>query len=160
MTYLSTLSHYQITVVHTPGKENQFSDFLSRNPIECDGSCQICEYIEEEEESVVRAVNLADILSGKSLVPYTTRSAWNQIQRDCGDLNKVARHLREGTMPSKRIAGQKDVKRYLNKVKLSTNPAAGLLIVQEVQPLQSARQRIVVPREIVDGLVTAIHIRL
>ena len=160
MTFLSTLSHYQIEVEHLSGKNNTFSDFLSRHPVACDGTCQICSFIEETEDSVVRAVNATDILAGKTTVPYTTRGSWYQIQQDCRDLHIVAKHLKDGSTPHRKQKGMKDVKRYLNRVKLSTNPSDGLLIVTEVNPLQPIRQRIVVPRGILDGLLTAMHIRL
>ena len=55
-TFLSTLSHYQIELKHIAGKKNIVSDFASRNPVVCDGSCQVCTFIEELEGSVVNAV--------------------------------------------------------------------------------------------------------
>ena len=49
-----------------------------------------------------------------------------------------------------------DVKRYIKDVVIA---ADCLLIVRDHQPLQPPRERLVVPRSILDGLLTAPHIR-
>ena len=159
-TFLSTLSHYQVELQHLAGRSNTLSDFASRNPISCDGSCQICQFIDEVEESVVNSVSVTDILSRGSPVPYASRGSWYRIQQDCEVLNKVMKFLKNGTIPTRKQKGVKDVKRYLNQVKLSTNPADGLLIVQDIRPLQPVKQRIVVPRNVIDGLLTSMHLKL
>ena len=51
----------------------------------------------------------------------------------------------------------KDVKRYLNVATLAED---GLLIVKQSEPFAPTRQRIVVPRDALPGLLTALHIRL
>lgn len=159
-TFLSTLSHYQVDLQHIPGKSNTFSDFASRNPVSCDGSCQICSFIEEVEDSVVNSVSVTDILSGGSSVPYASRGAWFTLQQDCESLRKVAKHLRHGTVPHRKAVGVGDIKRYLKHVKLSSSPADSLIVVDDDRPLQPTKQRIVVPRGIVDGLLTALHLKL
>ncbi|CAH3186840.1 unnamed protein product [Porites lobata] len=55
------------------------------------------------EDSVVRNVSIHDILNSKSNLPFTTRSAWQQIQHDCPDLRRVHAHLNRGTRPSKKL---------------------------------------------------------
>ena len=50
-----------------------------------------------------------------------------------------------------------DVKWYLNIVTLAS---VGLLVVKCSEPLSADRECIVVPRQLVDGLLTAIHIKL
>ena len=49
-----------------------------------------------------------------------------------------------------------DVKRYLKDVVIA---ADGLLIVRDHQPFQPPRERLVVPRSVLDGLLTALHIQ-
>ena len=119
----------------------------------------MCQFIEEKEDSVVRSVGVTDILLDKTPVPYASRRAWYQIQQDCKELYKVCNHLKYGTTPGK-VKGARDVKRYLGKARLSTNPSDELIIVLEVSPLQPVRQRIVVPRNIIDGLLTVMHLKL
>jgi len=62
-TFLSTVSRYSIHVRHIAGVENLPSDFAGRNPNEClDSSCQICKFIVEFEESVVRSISVDEVL--------------------------------------------------------------------------------------------------
>ena len=159
-TFLSTISHYQVELQHISGKANTFSDFISRNPAPCGGECQVCAFIERTEQSVVRSLSVTDILSGQCPVPYTTRSSWFQVQEACPNLSRVRIHLKNGTNPSKKHKGIADVKRYLNVVSLSTSPADELLIVQKDAPLRASRQQIVIPRSALDGLLTALHLKL
>ena len=49
-----------------------------------------------------------------------------------------------------------DVKRYLRSVTIARD---GLLVVREDRPLAAPSERIVVPRGMIDGLLTAVHIR-
>ena len=51
----------------------------------------------------------------------------------------------------------KDVKRYLN---VATIARDGLLVVKRNDPLSPTRECIIVPRKVLDGLVTALHIQL
>ena len=159
-TFLSTLSHYAVELFHIPGKHNILSDFASRHTLECNGSCQICTFIDETENSVVNSISVTDILHKGNNVPYSSRNAWYKLQQDCPDIQKAIKHLKSGTSPGRKSKGVKDIKRYINVAKLSTYPADGLLIVPANNPLQQSRHRIVVPREVVDGLLTALHLKL
>ena len=109
------------------------------------------------EGSVVRNVSIHDILSSKSSLPFTTRSAWRQFQHDCADLRRVHAHLNQGTRPSKKLTNIRDVKRYLTSVYIASD---GLLVVKRTQQLVPVAEAIVVPRSVLDGLLTALHIKL
>ena len=159
-TFLATISRYQVTLSHIPGKENAVSDYASRNALTCGGSCQICRFIKELETSVVRAVSVEDILAGHCSIPYTTRSTWIQAQQECPDLQQVYRLLRDGRVPSKKKKGMTDVKKYLQHCRLSTSPSDGLIVVLEEKALSPTRQRIAVPKAVLEGLLTALHIQL
>ena len=156
-TFLSTVSRYQVQVRHIAGIENLPSDFASRNPQQClDSSCQICKFIAEMEDSVVRDISVGDVIEGSVRMPFTSRAAWQATQQDCPDLRRTHSHLHQGTRPSKKASKITDVKRYLKDVVIA---ADGLLIVRDSPPFQPNRERIVVPRSVVDGLLTALHIR-
>ena len=102
--FLTTVSRYQVNLQHLAGKANLPSDFTSRNAPDCsEPNCQICNFVHEMEDSVVRNVSIHDILNSKSNLPFTTRSAWQQIQHDCPDLRRVHAHLNRGTRPSKKL---------------------------------------------------------
>ena len=51
----------------------------------------------------------------------------------------------------------KDVKRYFN---VTTAAKDGLLVVKRNEPLAPTRECIVVPRQVLEGLLTALHIQL
>ena len=157
-TFLSTASRFQTMVRHISGAANALSDFSSRNAPACEEpNCQICAFINQTEESVVRAITVEEVLQGMDKLPFTSRPAWLSIQSDCKDLRRTHAHLSQGTRPSKKMTNIKDVKRYLNVCTIGRD---GLLIVRRDQPLAAARECIVVPRQVLYGLLTAIHLRL
>jgi hypothetical protein len=157
-TFLSTVSRYQMSVRHLAGSANIPSDFASRNAPDCtDTMCQICLFVKREEESVVMRISAQDILSGNAKLPFTSRSAWSSIQQECSDLRRCHAHLTQGTRPSKKATNIKDVKRYLNVASIAND---GLLVVRRDQPLSPTRECIVIPRQVVNGLLTALHIQL
>ena len=156
-TFLSTVSRYLVHVRHIAGIDNLPSDFASRNPIECrNPSCQICKFIAKLEDSVVRTTNVDAVLEGSVHMPFTSRAAWQATQQDCSDLRRTHAHLSQGTHPSKKETNLRDIKRYLKDVIIA---ADGLLVVRDSQPFQPIRERIVVPRSVLSGLLTALHIR-
>ena len=156
-TFLSTVSRYQVQLRHIAGIENLPSDFVSKNRRQClDSSCQICKFIAEMEDSVVRDISVSDVIEGSVRMPFTSRAAWQATQQDCPDLRRAHSHLHEGTRPSKKANKIIDVKRYLKDVVIASD---GLLIVRDSPPFQPNRERIIVPRSVVDGLLTALHIR-
>ena len=155
--FLSVVSRYQIDVQHLAGSANIPSDFSSRNAPECcNPQCQICSFISTTEDSVVRSTTSQDI-HNLSNVPFTTRSSWIQIQSECPDLRRTHAHLQQGTRPSKKLTNIKDVKRYLNALTIAKD---GLLVVRKTEPLSPPTELIVIPRSVIDGLVTALHIKL
>ena len=157
-TFLSIVSRYHVKLMHIKGTENALVDFSSRNPINCENSsCQICKFVEEIDESVVRNCSVKDVLESKVNVPFSTRSSWHEIQQSCQDLRRAKAHLVQGTSPSKKQTKIKDVKRYLNIVKIAKD---GLLVVKQQDPLRPAQEKIVVPRQYIHGLLVSIHLKL
>lgn len=157
-TFLSIVSRYGVEVMHIAGKDNIFSDFVSRNPIECEGSCQICDFVEKVEHSVVREVKVSDILSGATRIPYTSRAAWLQVQKDCSDLVKVSDYISQAISPSRKKKGYADIRRYLGIV--SRAKSDGLLVVKRPEIFKQSSERIVIPRGASEGLLTALHLQL
>ena len=157
-TFLSTVSRYSVHIRHITGVENLPSDFASRNPKEClDSSCQICKFIVELEDSVVRNLSVSDVLQGSVKMPFTSRAAWQATQLECPHLRRTQlSHLSQGTRPSKKATKIIDVKCYLKDVVIA---ADSLLVVCDHQPFQPPRERQVVPRSVLVGLLTALHIR-
>ena len=157
--YLSfVVSRYQVTVSHLSGRANILSDFASRNARLCiEPNCQICCFISRTEDSVVRSVSIHDVLNDEMRLPCTTRSAWGSIQSECADLRRAHAHLKQCTRPSKILTNIKDVKRYLSVASIAKD---GLLVVRRCDPFVPPSELIIVPRSVLDGLVTALHIKL
>jgi hypothetical protein len=67
-------------------------------------------------------------------------------------------HLKQGTRSSKKITNINDVKIYLS---VATIEKDGLLVVRRcTRPLSPSTDLILVPRSVVDGFVSALHIKL
>jgi hypothetical protein len=157
-TFLSTVSRYQATVRHVSGAAILPSDFASRNAAPCeDESCQICIFTRQTQDSVIRRASIQDIMSGDARLPFTSRTAWSSIQAECPDLRRTHAHLQQGKRPSKKLTNIRDVKRY---IAVATIAKDGLLVVKRNEPLTPSRERIIVPRQVLEGLLTALHIRL
>ena len=101
--------------------------------------------------------SIQDILTESVRLPYTSRSAWIITQTECPDLQKVHAHLIQGTRPSKQITNAKDIKHYLQ---VATIAKDGLLVVKRNDPLVPPRECIIIPSEVLEGLITALHIKL
>ena len=156
-TFLSTISEFNVELQHLKGDLNMPSDFQSRNPPICaSASCQICKFVNETSESVVRRVSVDEILSGRAQVPYSNRLAWKDIQLNCADLKRVHAHLSSGTRPTPK-SRLTNVKRYLQKVVISKD---GLLVVLQSEPFLPRRELIVVPQQVILGFMTSLHLRL
>ena len=155
--FLSVVSRYQIDIQHLAGSANIPSDFSSRNAAECcNPQCQVCSFISTTEDSFIRSTSSQDI-HNLSNVPFTTRFSWIQIQSECPDLRRTHAHLQHGIRLSKKLTNIKDVKRYLNPLTIAKD---GLLVVRKTDPLSPPTELIVTPRSVLDGLVTALHIKL
>lgn len=73
------------------------------------------------------------------------------------NIRRTIAHLRQGTRPSKKITNIRDVKIYLNVASLARD---GLLVVKKQLPFTPYQGCIVIPRQILDGLLTSLHIKL
>jgi len=157
-TFLSSVSRHHVIIQHLSGASNLPSDFSSRNPIICDEpKCQICGFVRDIDESVVRGLSIRDVVEGRQQLPFTSRKAWLLTQSECRDLRRTRAHLLQGTRPSKKENTIKSVKRYLGKVDIASD---GLLIVRSSDKLAPQKETIVVPEAVLPGLLTALHIRL
>ena len=163
-TFLSAVSRWSAIVSHIQGNRNLVSDFISRNPVSCEESnCQVCTFLKDGMTSVVGekfvgAVSVSDVLDGSVQLPFINKGSWLAIQELCPDLRNVMKYLRNGTTPGKKGKHMKLVKRYLSsKVVLSNS---GVLVVRQLEPFLPVTERIVVPQQILHGIVQVLHINL
>ena len=123
--------------------------------MECvDNSCQICKFVKEFADSVVRKLSVKDVIDGRAQMPFLNRQSWLDSQKQCQDLRKVHALLSLGNRPSKKDTKVRDVKSYLQKVVIARD---GLLVVRDVSPLQLDRERIVILKGFIKGLLMAFH---
>ena len=93
-TFLSIASRYAVEIMHIKGTSNVFSDFASRHPVKCEAdNCAVCEFVSETCNASVGEITVSDVLSGKTKIPYTTKSSWLKIQQLCPDLQRVRKYL-------------------------------------------------------------------
>ena len=53
-----TFNQMNVSLYHISGKDNNISDFISRNPIECTNeNCQVCKFLSVESEIAVKSLN-------------------------------------------------------------------------------------------------------
>lgn len=161
-TFLATVARYNIHIAHVKGAANIVSDFASRNAADCvSDDCQICRFVCDEAMSVVhacRAESVEDVLRGRQPLPYSDRSTWITIQHDCKTLRKVFALKKQGSTLRKKDTHERDVKRYLQFTTISSDGV--LLVVLQQDQFAPVRERIVIPRAVIEGLVVALHVRL
>ena len=159
-TFMSATSRYNADVKHIPGSMNLVSDFASRNPVKCPSpsTCAVCKFIKEEISAVVQQVTVEDILGGKAKIPWTNRGAWKEIQQECSTLRKVKFFKGRGTNPGKKSRHLRQVRRYISSGTILAHD--DLLINPYTPPLGPIQERIVVPDQILHGLLTMLHLNL
>lgn len=159
-TFLSTMSQYRLILQHISGVNNLPADYASRNPSPpCEDShCQVCTFVDNSATATVRSVSVDDILSRKSSMPFLSTTAWKQTQLECRDLRKIYSYLKTGNRPPKRATKIRDIRTYLRVASISRRD--GMLVVQKDVPFSTPLQLIIVPRHILPGLLTALHLRL
>ena len=139
-TFLSTICRYQVLVQYIAGASILPSDFASRNAPECrDMACQVCNFINTTQSSVIRRTSVAEILADKTHLPFTSRAAWLSIQAESPDLRRTHAHLRQGTRPSKKTANITYYVLYHNDINSGrTSPISTCAFVRlciELRPL-------------------------
>ena len=157
-TFLSTISRYQVSVHHLAGTSNCPSDFSSRNAPACtEEHCQVCAFIRVQQDTIVCKVRIDNMLNGAVCLTFSSRATWHSLQAEWPGLRRTHAHLKQGTRPSRKVTKIGDVKRYL---RIATIANDGLVLVKQSDPLVHSREHIVVPRELCDGLLTALHLKL
>ena len=153
---LST-ARYQVVIGQIAGSANLPSDYASHNPVACqDSNCQVCTFVSDLETSVVRILSVTDVTNGTVSMPFTNCPAWVVTQDDCPDLRRVHAHLKQGTRLQRKATSIPHVKRYLQ---VATIAPDGLLVVKETSPFQRCIDCIIVPKQVLLGLPTALHIK-
>jgi hypothetical protein len=156
--FLSTLSRYNVSLQYITGASNIPADYQSRNPVDCqNSSCQICKFIQENEETAVYHITVTDVLEGRSTMPFLTPGTWKSSQQDCPTLRRAYAHLTHGTRPRRKATKIRELKRYLQACSIGRN---GILVVRKERPFAPSSDLTVIPLHILPGLLSALHLRL
>ena len=157
-TFLSVLSRYNVHLMHIKASDNIYSDYITRNAEECTNErCQICKWLADTSESVVRSCTVNDILKSTVPVPFSSRRGWHELQSSDPDMRCASAHLRQGTKPSHKETNIPDVKKYRNVARVAKD---GLLIVEHCTPSGGKCEKIAVPRAYVHGLLECLRLKL
>ena len=88
-----TLNEVNVSLYHISGEDNNISDFISRNPIECTNeNCQVCKFLSAESEITVKSLHTGDIISRNFKIPFTNHVSWKSTQKEDNDLCRVYSH--------------------------------------------------------------------
>ena len=102
-----------------------------------------------------------DIDSGEVSIPFTQTSVWKNIQEADPTLAKIKHHMSGGTIAIRRVLGSSELMKLytlFQQGKLSLNNK-GLVIYVVRDSVGNTKNLIVVPTNIMKGLVTALHIK-
>ena len=170
--FLSTLAAYPVDVVYRKG-DGHPGDYDSRHTVACDlEKCQVCQFafelagptamesmFSDETMTQVNKVDVEDVLAGNVPVPFSQASGWKNIQHENPTLRKLRLHMEGGTIPKRRVRGQTELKRLYDlftKSKISIS-REDILVHQEHDNLGNVTETILVPSQIMKGLVLALH---
>ena len=176
--FLSTLGSFRVELVHKPGL-NHPGDYDSRNCASCSfgKNCQVCifafnltgptaqELAHPAEVTIpdaeVLGVTINDVLSGPAIIPYTQRPGWLDIQQENKVLKKLRLHMQGGTIPARKVQGQKELKSLYTlflhqKITIAKD---NMIVKVDVDKSGDKKETIVVPSNIMKGLIMALHYR-
>jgi hypothetical protein len=162
-TFLNNLSKISYDIQHISGKSkhNAAGDFQSRNATKCETEhCQICTFIQETADSVINVkLNTLETNIDKSMVPFLNRQAWIKIQEKDPACRQAKSCLHTGQNPSKKPGKMhNNIRRYVSKAHVAND---GLLVIRSSIPMTTNKiEKIIIPTEYTEAIVTQMHIKL
>ena len=167
-TFLTTVSNLPVEIRHKAGKDMHTSDFASRHPQTCpDKSCLLCQFAYDEQMigdncDQLRHVTVEEVTSGQVAMPFISKGAWLDVQKEDSVHIKLRYLIESGQAPAK-----KGTKGDFNKLKLLHNLYSkgdlkvdkdGLIVVRQHGQDKSGWVTSV-PYKIFPGLCQAIHLQ-
>ena len=157
-TFITTLSDFNIELQYTAGVYNLPSDFHFRNPVACDSSiCQVCQFVFDNTSSAVHFITIENVFNGEKKISYTNCLTWKSLQMKCHDLQRAHSHLTQGTRPSTKNSKSTKVKRYLQCITVRYD---GLMVKKYVTPFLPEKELIVIPQNVLNGILTSFHVSI
>ena len=164
--FLSGLSTLSVEVRHKAGKDMHTSDYLSRNPMDCEHeNCTVCTFIRKwdkigENCSAIRSLTIDEVSSGETAMPFHQRKTWYNLQV-ADSVHGKLRHLIEVSQSPEKRKTRGD----FTRLKLMHNlyikgdlriEKDGLITVRSKTNLTD-QWAISVPHSIYPSLVLALH---
>ena len=173
--FLSTLAAYPVDIVYRKGAGHP-GDYDSRHAISCGSErCQICQFAFElagptaleqvfasNDGNLINSITAEDIIEGKYSLPFTQSSGWKTIQNEHPTTRKLRMHMEGGTIPQRRTKNQTELKRLYDlftKSRISVSKD-NILVHQDNDSFGNISETILVPSQIMKGLVFALHNKL
>ncbi len=156
--FLMNLNSINVAINHVSGENIPLTDFASRNPIECnDKTCQVCEFVNEHLNIAVKQITVDDVVNGNARMPFYNMVAWREAQKNDNDLKRTFSQLRSGTHIGKKEKNLKNIRQYMKVASISQN---GVMIRRKPNAFGRDYELIIVPQDLVSGLMSVLHIRL
>ena len=162
-TFLNGLSKISYEIQHISGKtgHNVAGDFQSRNAAQCDTEhCQICKFITDTADTIidVKLNSISTTNTDQSMMSFLNRTAWKTIQDRDPACKQAIKCLQSGQSPSKKPGKlHNNVRKYVSKATVAKD---GLLVVLSIIPMTTNKtERIVIPSEFVEAIVTQVHLK-
>ena len=165
--FLLTLSSLNVELVHKSGRTMSYSDYASRNPVQCCvDKCQICKFTADMNaaaQHLVRNIHVSDIQNGKVNMPLNQREAWRLAQSRDNVLSQLLKLISTGQLPDKKkTCGDNTTLKVLHNLYKKGDlhvDASKLITVKQKQKDGSFSQAIVVPQNMFPGLANALHLK-
>ena len=155
--FLMNLNAQNVSIEHISGSSITLTDFSSRNAISCpDKNCQVCQFVNDHVDLAVRSISVSDVERGAMSMPYYNVKAWKEAQKEDPELKRCYSQLSSGTRPGKKEKNLKVLRKYFQIATISDN---GLLIHRKSNPYGRDFELIIVPSNIAQGLISALHLR-
>jgi hypothetical protein len=106
-------------------------------------------------DAAVLNISINDVLNGPAVIPFTQRPGWLDIQAENATLKKLRMHMKGGTIPARKVKGEKELKSlYTLFLHQKLTIAKDNMIVKiEVNKTGDKKETIVVPTKIMKGLI-------
>ena len=164
--FFATMSALPVRLEMSSAKMGQMlgSDTMSRNAVQCGNprACQMCSFVEDtirEPVTHIRQVNndsIADIIAGRSTMPFLDKKAILSLQQQDNDIAKAVRLITGGIQPQKNNFSMRDVKTYVTNCKVDRD---GLLYKETTAPDLSVQKNPVIPKSHRNAMLVSLHLK-
>ena len=104
-----------------------------------------------------KSSNVEDIIQGKAVIPFLSRQAIKDMQKECSSCTKAIKYIRNGVTPQANNRKITDTKRYVRDCKVDHDD---LLYSERTSPDLKTKKVPVIPKHLGKALLFAQHVVL